>query len=163
MEPNIGHKKKQIWEKLPPGKPDPIFVVYKKCMSDPRPEKIDLTAGIYKDEKLQPYVIEPIKMLVQELLSNDRTDVFDALKPEDDTKTADLLINEMIDHSSPAFSKAQAEGKVLRVACQSGGNGLYLGFELYKHVVARAGGKQGELIRHGLGLRSHLADSLPNG
>lgn len=151
MQPNVEQKRKQIWEKLPPGKPDPIFVVYKKCMMDPRPEKIDLTAGIYKDEMLKPYVIHPIKMLVQELLSNDKTDVFDSLKPEDDTKAADLLLNEMVDHNSPAFSNAKAEGKVLRLACQSGGNGLYLGFELYKEVVARANGKQGEMNRQSVG------------
>lgn len=125
--------KKQIWKKLPPVAPDPIFVIFGKCQKDPRPEKVNLTVGIYKDEQLQPYVIQPIKQLIAELIANDDTSFFDELPEFHWTKTADLLIAEFFDDHNAHYQKAKTDNRVVVVPCQSGGNGLYNGFELYKH------------------------------
>lgn len=135
MEQNL---KKSIWKKLPPTPSDPIFKIFSQFLKDPRPEKVNLTVGIYKDENLKPYIIQPIKQLIKELISNNDTSFFDELPDLNWTKTPDLLINEFFTPKNSHYTKAKTENRVVVIACQSGGNGLYDGFELYKHQYPAA-------------------------
>ncbi|MBS0615193.1 MAG: aspartate/tyrosine/aromatic aminotransferase [Verrucomicrobia bacterium] len=43
------------------GKPDPIFALLREFQEDARAQKIDLSAGIYRDEKLQPVLFRAVK------------------------------------------------------------------------------------------------------
>ena len=129
--------KKLIWKKLPPTPPDPILNIWMKCLKDPRPYKVNLTAGIYKDENLRPFVIEPIKILVKELTNSNDTSIYDPIESIKDTRTADLLIKEFFDENNKDYQKALAEDRVCRYPCQSGGNGLYFGFKLYTETFQK--------------------------
>lgn len=134
MESKTASKKKQIWAKLPPTPPDVILLTWLRSIKDPRPNKVALAAGIYKDEKLQPFVIQPIKDYINEIIKSDDLTIFDPLPSWDDPRTADLLIREFLDPKDTSYQTAFDEGRVVRIPCQSGGNGLYFGLQLYREL-----------------------------
>jgi aspartate/tyrosine/aromatic aminotransferase len=53
---------------MPFGAPDPIFGLLADFKADPRPEKVNLLAGIYQNENLQPVVFEVVKAVKPEVV-----------------------------------------------------------------------------------------------
>lgn len=43
------------------GPPDPIFGLVETFNKDPRPDKVNLTVGAYRDNQGKPYVLEVVK------------------------------------------------------------------------------------------------------
>ena len=123
---------KLIWPKIPETEKDPVLDAYYDYLKDSRKGKVNLTIGVYRDENLKPFVIEPIKELMKEIISNDDTSIFDESPSRCDNTVSDLLINEFFDEKNEDYKKAVAENRVSRTPVQSGGNGLYFLIKLWK-------------------------------
>lgn len=50
-----------FFKTLQPAPADPIFGLVARYQKDPRPYKVDLGAGVYKTEKLEPYILPSVK------------------------------------------------------------------------------------------------------
>ena len=59
-----------VWSAVTQAPPDAIFGLVAKFKADPDPSKINLTVGVYKDEKLQPKVLDVVKRAEKMLLED---------------------------------------------------------------------------------------------
>ena len=60
-----------FFDEVPEGAPDPIFGLTGAFRSDPRPHKVDLLVGIYKNEKLEPELLPSVKKAKEEIFAQD--------------------------------------------------------------------------------------------
>jgi aspartate/tyrosine/aromatic aminotransferase len=116
----------------PPTSPDPILGLMMDARADPRTQKVDLTAGVYKDEKMSPFVLTSVKAVIEEAIQQKNVNIFRPLPPCGDLETADQLLNLCFGSENVRFHAERFSGKVARIHCQSGGNGLFFIFELLK-------------------------------
>jgi len=116
----------------PPVLPDPILGLMLDARADPRPQKVDLTAGVYKDEKMSPFVLTSVKAVIEEAIHHKNVDIFRPLPPYGDLEMADQLLNLCFGIENVRFHSEKFNGRFARTHCQSGGNGLFFIFELLK-------------------------------
>lgn len=60
-----------FFDAVPEGPPDPIFGLTGAFKADPRPNKVDLLVGIYKNEKLEPELLPAVKKAKEQIFAND--------------------------------------------------------------------------------------------
>jgi aspartate/tyrosine/aromatic aminotransferase len=62
---------KMFFSHVPEGKPDAVFGLTSAFQADPRPNKVDLLVGIYKDEQLKTVLLPSVARAKQEILKQD--------------------------------------------------------------------------------------------
>ena len=65
-----------MFNTLPQLPPDPILGLIAQFKSDPRPHKIDLGVGVYRDEQGQTPVLDAVKQAEQRLLNNETSKAY---------------------------------------------------------------------------------------
>lgn len=64
-----------VWANVPEGPPDAIFGLVEACNKDPRPEKVNLSIGAYRDSEGRPFVLSTVRkaerMVVEEDLDKE--------------------------------------------------------------------------------------------
>lgn len=106
--------------------PDAIFGLMQEYNADKRPGKINLTVGLYKDEKLMTPVLNSVKKAEEELLASEKSKEY---LPLDGDRAylegaGELIFGEFWAQSKERIAKAQAVG---------GTNALRIGGELLFH------------------------------
>ena len=61
-----------FFDRVPEGPPDPIFGLYEAFQADPRPNKVNLAVGVYKDEQLKSHLLPSVQKAKQEILAQDQ-------------------------------------------------------------------------------------------
>jgi aspartate aminotransferase len=110
-------------ERLPE---DPILGLSAACKTDPNPDKVDLTVGIYKDETGQTPVFEAVR-LAQELVTEEEVTKAYIAQAGDPTFNAGIQ-RLLLGPDNPAL----AAGRVSSVQTPGGCGGLRIGAELVK-------------------------------
>ena len=128
-------QKKNNWKMPPQTVPDSIIALMFEARADPRPQRVDLTAGVYKDENMSPFVLTSVKAVIQEAIHQKNVDIFRTLPPHGDLEVADHLLNLCFGVENVRFHSEKFNGRFARIHCQSGGNGLFFFFELVKKFL----------------------------
>lgn len=113
------------WDSLLPQPPDPLLALIGQYAADPRPNKIDLGVGVYKDADGRTPVFAAIKAAEQLLLDTQQTKSY--VGPEGDIGYFQHLIPLL-------FGDLDAEGRLTGLQTTGGTGALRLGAE----VIARA-------------------------
>ena len=50
-----------VWANVQEGPPDAIFGLVEACNKDPRPEKVNLAIGAYRDSEGKPFVLPTVR------------------------------------------------------------------------------------------------------
>jgi len=116
-------------ERLPE---DPILGLSAACTTDPNPDKVDLTVGIYKDETGQTPVFEAVRLAQEAITAEEVTKAYIAQigDPAFNSGLQRLLLGP----ENPAL----AEGRVSSVQTPGGCGGLRIGAELIKAASPQA-------------------------
>jgi aspartate/tyrosine/aromatic aminotransferase len=125
-------KIKNNWRTPPQVLPDPILGIMLDARADTRINKVDLTAGVYKDEKMKPFVLNSVKAIIENIVNEKDVSIFRQLPSMGDTDLADLLFATCFGIDNALYDKHKNNGRWSRMHCQSGGNGLFFIFEILK-------------------------------
>lgn len=112
---------------MPKVNPDPIFkfmMMYRACESK---EKVDMTAGVYKDETLKDYLLPSVRESMKGMSVEDIQRSFKPFDAVGDGELASLIARLTLGDQHLGRAK-----NFFKVHCQSGGTGLFFGFELLK-------------------------------
>ncbi|MDP1737996.1 MAG: amino acid aminotransferase [Caulobacter sp.] len=109
------------YERLSPQPPDALLPLIKAFCEDPRPEKIDLGVGVYRDEAGETPVFAAVKAAEALLVETQQTKAY--LGPEGDTGFLDLM-------SPVIFGEGAAGADVISVQTPGGTGALRLAAEL---------------------------------
>lgn len=113
---------------LPPSKPDPILQVMARYREDPRPEKIDLGVGVYRDAHGATPVMRAIKEAEHQLFKTEDTKSYQAI-------AGDAVFVEKM----KGLVLGEGVGPVAAVQTVGGTGAVREAFELY--LAAHPGGR----------------------
>jgi aspartate aminotransferase len=115
-----------MFEQLEQLPADPILGLSAICQADPNPQKVDLTVGVYMDDKGVTPVFQAIQQAQQQLVEEEVSKVYMA-------PVGDALFNEGIKKLLlGADSPALKEDRVMSIQTPGGCGALRLGAELIK-------------------------------
>ncbi|MFI5334239.1 MAG: aromatic amino acid transaminase [Chlamydiales bacterium] len=116
-----------FFEQISLATPDPIFGLIRAFQADPRPNKVNLTVGLYRNEELKTPVLECVKKAEKEILHGEKTKEY--LPLEGDKIFLDqagaLVFGETF------WSSSQA--RVARIQAVGGTSALRTGGEFLSH------------------------------
>jgi aromatic-amino-acid transaminase len=118
-----------VFQTLQPQPDDPLLALIGLFRDDPRPGKLDLGVGTYRDEHGETPVMAVVKSAERALLDTQRTKAY--LGPEGDQRFVDLL-RPVVFGAAEDFA-----GRLVGVQTPGGGGALRLGAELI--AAARPG------------------------
>ncbi len=99
-----------MFEQLPASKGDPILALMAEFRDDPRPEKIDLGVGVYKDAEGRTPVMHAVKSAEKRLLAEQASKSYVGLAGDTgfNSAMADLILGDALDR--PRLSAVQTPG-----------------------------------------------------
>lgn len=112
--------------------PDPIFGLAAALRADPRPHKIDLMVGIYKNENLKSELLSSVRMAKEQIVGQDL--LADYL-PIDGS-------SELVEHLGPLLfgeeGWRESQGRIYAAHTTGGTGALRAGFEFLAQEVGKA-------------------------
>src|SRR3982751_2616513 len=115
------HTKARSLADLPPVEPDSLLALIALCNADPRPDKIDVGVGVFRDGAGNTPILKVMKEAEQRLLDTQTTKAY--LGSAGDKRFAELL--------RPVLLGQHADDdRILGVQTPGGCGALRLGFEL---------------------------------
>lgn len=121
---------KKLFERLPEPQPDALLALIGLCRDDPRPTKIDVGVGVYKDAAGNTPILRSVKAAEQILLQRQETKGY--LGSDGDTRFAEL-IKQIVFGADLA-----ADDRIMGIQTPGGCGALRLGAEL----IGAAGGRR---------------------
>lgn len=117
-----------MFEGIPMAPSDPILGLGETYAKDPRPEKINLSVGIYKDENGRTPVLETVKQVEAELLSKEKSKTYLDIAglPELGMSVQDLLFG--------AQTQALPAGSIVTAQAAGGTGALRIAADLVKKL-----------------------------
>ncbi len=105
-------------ESLAAAPPDPILGLSEAFRADSRPDKINLTIGVYMDEQGQTPVLDCVKEAEARLLNDETTKGYLGITglPAFGSSVANLVIGDLFDHDRVTVSQTPGGTGALRVA-----------------------------------------------
>ena len=124
------------WKKFPKAEPDVILSLLQQSIADKRENKVNMTAGVYKDDNLQPFLLNSVDAALHTLGQEESLWFTKKHDHKGDEAFTDTAIKLLLGNKDPAIAKLFNESKVGSIHCQSGGTGLYIAFELAKKFAS---------------------------
>jgi aromatic-amino-acid transaminase len=119
---------KKLFEKLPAQQPDSLLALIGLCRADPRPTKIDVGVGVYRDAAGATPILRSVKAAERILLESQETKAY--LGSDGDTRFTDLI-------RTIVFGAAlAADERIIGIQTPGGCGALRLGAELLKAAGA---------------------------
>lgn len=118
-----------LFDRLKPQAPDALLALISLCNADPRPTKIDVGVGVYRDPSGGTPILRAVKKAEQILLDSQETKAY--LGAEGDARFVQLM-KELI------FGSTSAAAHIVGVQTPGGCGALRLGAELIKATGADA-------------------------
>jgi len=115
-----------VFDHVTPAPPDPILGLVERFVADPNPTKLDLTAGVYRDETGKTPIFDAVKTAEFRYLKAETTKSY---LPIDGPKAFADLVDEMV-----FGADASASGLVTRTSQTPGGTGA---LAVAGHFLAR--------------------------
>ena len=120
---------KKLFERLPEPQPDALLALIGLCRDDPRPTKIDVGVGVYKDSAGNTPILRSVKAAERILLERQETKAY--LGSDGDTRFSQL-IKEIV------FGPQASDERIIGIQTPGGCGALRLGAEL----IGAAGGRR---------------------
>lgn len=124
--------KKSNWKGFPKPQGDTILALLDKANADIRENKVNMTAGIYRDEELNPFLLHSVRAALQNVEKQENLWFSNEIGPEGDTEFTKLAVELMLGSIEPHVALLFEKERVAAIHCQSGGTALYIAFELVK-------------------------------
>ncbi len=107
-------------EKLPVAPPDSILGLADVFGKDPRPDKVNLTVGVYKDEQGQTPILASVKKAESRLLQDEKSKGYLGIDGigEFNRNVVDLVLGDLVEHRRVAVAQSVGGTGALRLAAE---------------------------------------------
>ena len=107
-------------EKLPVAPPDSILGLADVFGKDPRPDKVNLTVGVYKDEQGQTPILASVKKAETRLLQDEKSKGYLGIDGigEFNRNVVDLVLGDLVEHRRVAVAQSVGGTGALRLAAE---------------------------------------------